>query len=290
MYVAGTLLLKQGDLVYNSCPLWDREGKLVGIYNKNMLYEPEMDNGESLRHRTAGLPHRLRQGGHYDLLRQLASGGRAAVGLQGRGAGALSQRGLLHAVDARPRGGQRDCDCGLQRKSLRRVGQRRQPGRRRRSGRYAERAEPRLWPSRRTPLRTPSSSPWTSPKKSSPHYWGGPMLSAPGGHRVRATAPYYLEDEISREAQAVVGRAVSRSSDFRFEMSKCRRPDLSAARGHPDASAARLHQHRTRGPGRSGSTKKPFSIGSGCERHSSRQGASLSMNSCRKKLGTVAMT
>ena len=38
-------------------------------------------------------------------------------------------------------------------------------------------------------------------KKPLPHYWGGPMLSAPGGHRVRATAPYYLEDEISKEVR-----------------------------------------------------------------------------------------
>ena len=74
MYVAGTLLLKQGDIVYNSCPLWDREGKLVGIYNKNMLYEPEMDAGETCAHWGARVPHRLRQGGHHDLPRQLASG------------------------------------------------------------------------------------------------------------------------------------------------------------------------------------------------------------------------
>ena len=45
MYVAGTLLLKEGDVVYNSAPLWDRQGKLVGIYRKTMLYEPELDDG-----------------------------------------------------------------------------------------------------------------------------------------------------------------------------------------------------------------------------------------------------
>jgi hypothetical protein len=38
-------------------------------------------------------------------------------------------------------------------------------------------------------------------KKPSPHYWGGPMLSAPGGRRVRATSPWHLEDEISREVR-----------------------------------------------------------------------------------------
>ncbi len=35
----------------------------------------------------------------------------------------------------------------------------------------------------------------------SPHYWGGPMLSAPGGRRLRQTRIVPLEDEIAREAK-----------------------------------------------------------------------------------------
>jgi hypothetical protein len=35
--------------------------------------------------------------------------------------------------------------------------------------------------------------------ETSPHYWGGPMQSAPGGRRVRTTGNFYLEDEIARE-------------------------------------------------------------------------------------------
>ena len=35
----------------------------------------------------------------------------------------------------------------------------------------------------------------------SPHYWGGPMLSAPGGRRLRETRIVPLEDEIVREAK-----------------------------------------------------------------------------------------
>jgi hypothetical protein len=35
----------------------------------------------------------------------------------------------------------------------------------------------------------------------SPHYWGGPMRSAPGGRRVRQTVIRPLEDEIAREAK-----------------------------------------------------------------------------------------
>jgi hypothetical protein len=38
-------------------------------------------------------------------------------------------------------------------------------------------------------------------RRPSPAYWGGPMLSAPGGRRVRATGLGCLEDEISREAR-----------------------------------------------------------------------------------------
>jgi hypothetical protein len=38
-------------------------------------------------------------------------------------------------------------------------------------------------------------------KKPSPHYWGGPMLSAPGPRRVRQTWRVPLQGEIEREAR-----------------------------------------------------------------------------------------
>ena len=31
--------------VYNSAPLYDRQGRLVGLYDKFMLYDPELDDG-----------------------------------------------------------------------------------------------------------------------------------------------------------------------------------------------------------------------------------------------------
>ena len=37
-------------------------------------------------------------------------------------------------------------------------------------------------------------------RQPSPHSWGGPMLSAPGGRRVRQTWMQSLEGEIAREA------------------------------------------------------------------------------------------
>jgi len=38
-------------------------------------------------------------------------------------------------------------------------------------------------------------------RKPSPHWWGGPMLSAPGGRRCRQTLIVPLEDEIAKEAK-----------------------------------------------------------------------------------------
>ncbi|MGH9398373.1 MAG: carbon-nitrogen hydrolase family protein [Terriglobia bacterium] len=47
MHVSGTTYVRRGDLIFNSAPLFDREGKLIGVYNKNMVYEPELDLGAS---------------------------------------------------------------------------------------------------------------------------------------------------------------------------------------------------------------------------------------------------
>lgn len=45
MHVSGSTYVWRGDLVFNTAPLFDREGKLVGVYDKNMVYEPELDLG-----------------------------------------------------------------------------------------------------------------------------------------------------------------------------------------------------------------------------------------------------
>lgn len=47
MHVSGTTYIRHGDLVFNSAPLFDRGGKLLGVYHKNMVYEPELDLGAS---------------------------------------------------------------------------------------------------------------------------------------------------------------------------------------------------------------------------------------------------
>ena len=45
MFTCASFYEKRGDLVYNTAPLYDRKGKLVGTYEKNYPYDPELDDG-----------------------------------------------------------------------------------------------------------------------------------------------------------------------------------------------------------------------------------------------------
>jgi predicted amidohydrolase len=45
MYVTGSYFEKRGKLVFNTAPLFDRQGRLVGTYSKTHPYEPELDMG-----------------------------------------------------------------------------------------------------------------------------------------------------------------------------------------------------------------------------------------------------
>ncbi len=47
MYVTASYYEKRGNLVFNTAPLFDRAGRLVGTYSKTHLYEPELDDGAS---------------------------------------------------------------------------------------------------------------------------------------------------------------------------------------------------------------------------------------------------
>jgi predicted amidohydrolase len=200
MYVAGTLLLKQGDLVFNSCPLWDRQGKLVGIYNKNMLYDPELDNGTS---GGAELPVFRADFGkvgimtcydswHPEVARLLGYKGAELILFPSAGyymqlmhARAADNGVVIAASSGSP--------CGVWDSG----------------GNQADGGSPD--PTRFAPTSIVGFEKDDGQKaqfvtvdlskKPSPHYWGGPMLSAPGGRRVRATSPNYLEDEIAREAR-----------------------------------------------------------------------------------------
>jgi predicted amidohydrolase len=45
MYTCGAVYERRDDLVYNSAPLFDRHGVLAGTYDKRMPYDPELDEG-----------------------------------------------------------------------------------------------------------------------------------------------------------------------------------------------------------------------------------------------------
>ena len=41
MYTAGALSVKDGDFSYNRTPLFDRDGQLMGVHDKVVLYDPD---------------------------------------------------------------------------------------------------------------------------------------------------------------------------------------------------------------------------------------------------------
>jgi predicted amidohydrolase len=45
MYVCGSFYERRGDVTYNTAPLYDREGRLAGTYEKNYPFDPELDDG-----------------------------------------------------------------------------------------------------------------------------------------------------------------------------------------------------------------------------------------------------
>lgn len=201
MYVTGTILLKRGDIVTNSAPLYDRDGHLMGIYDKNMSYDPELDTGTSSGDAVPVFKTDFGTVGimicydswHPSVAKLLALKGAEVILFPS----AAYYRQLMHAraadngvVVAATSDG---TPCGVW------------DG----GGNQADGGSPdasRCAPSaivafekddgQKMQIVTVDLS-----KKPSPHYWGGPMLSAPGGRRVRATSPLHLEEEISREVR-----------------------------------------------------------------------------------------
>lgn len=200
MYVCGSLRLRRGDLVYNSAPLYDRQGQLAGIYDKFTLYDPELDDGTTPGSSMPVFQADFGKVGimtcydswHPEVARLLAYKGAELVLFPSAG----YYRQLMHAraadnglVIAASSGS----PCGVW-----------DGGGNQADG--ASKDETRCAPTsilafekddaQKMQIVTVDLS-----KRPSPHYWGGPMLSAPGGRRVRATGPLYLEDEIAREAK-----------------------------------------------------------------------------------------
>ena len=201
MHVSGSFYERRGDLVFNTAPLYDREGALVGTYEKVELYDPEVDQGATPGARLPVFQTDFGKVGTiicYDswfpeTVRLLAYKGAELVLLPNAGyfTGLMPARaadnGVWIAVSSL------NCPAGVW-----------DPG-----GVCAGEMEPN--PTRHSPssiracerdetgrmlVATVDLS-----RRYSPHWWGGPMRSAPGGRRVRQTVIAPFEPEIAREAQ-----------------------------------------------------------------------------------------
>jgi len=201
MYVSGSFYEQRGDLILNTAPLFDHQGRLVGTYSKNQLYDPEEDEGATPG---VGFPVFQTDFGKvgiiicYDswfpeTMRLLAYKGAELVLFPNAGyfTGLMPARaadnGVWIAVSSLS-GPAGIWDSG---------------------GACAGEIEPN--PTRHVPssiqaverdevgkmlLATLDLS-----RRYSPHWWGGPMRSAPGGRRLRQTLIEPIEEEIAREAR-----------------------------------------------------------------------------------------
>ena len=201
MYVSGSFYEQRGDLVLNTAPLYDRQGALVGTYSKNMLYDPELDQGV-----TPGVGYPVFEADfgkvgiiicydswHPETARLLGYKGAELVLFPNAG----YYTGLMPARAA-------DNGLWIAVSSLGGPAGVWDPG-----GNRAGEAEPedtRCAPNSLRYFEKDDAlgmivATFDLSRQPSPHYWGGPMLSAPGGRRVRQTWMVSLEDEIAREAK-----------------------------------------------------------------------------------------
>jgi predicted amidohydrolase len=201
MHVSGTAYIRRGDLVFNSAPLFNRKGKLVGIYDKNMVYEPELDLGATPGE---GLPVFQTDIGRIGIIicydswfpetvRLLALKGAELVLLPNEGyyAELIHARSADNGVFIAVSSGNNP--AGVWDSGGNQAGE--------------ERPDPTCCaPSaivnfqkdeaKRLFVATVDFS-----KRVSPAWWGGPMRSAPGGRRCRETCIEALEHQIGVEAQ-----------------------------------------------------------------------------------------
>ncbi len=201
MYVSGTFYEKRDDLVYNSAPLFDREGKLIGIYSKNQLYDPEEDEGATPG---IGFPVFKTDFGKVGIIicydswfpepvRLLAYKGAELILFPNAGyfMGLMPARsadnGVWIAVSSL------NCPAGIWDSGGTLAGE--------------EQPDPTIYvPSSIKDFERDDENKMITAtldlnKKYSPHWWGGPMRSAPGGRRCRQTLIEPIEKEIAKEAK-----------------------------------------------------------------------------------------
>jgi predicted amidohydrolase len=201
MYVSGTFRSEREGIIYNSAPLFDRNGQLVGIYDKNMLFDPELDHGT-----TPGVgypvfdadfgkvgimicydswfpePSRLMAYRGAELI-LFPSAGYYAELMHARAA----DNGLVIAASSA------NCPAGIWDSGGNRVGE-------------DTPEETRYAPTNIVSFERDDEqglliATLDLSKTPSPHWWGGPMLSAPASRRVRQTWRIPLEEQIAREAR-----------------------------------------------------------------------------------------
>lgn len=202
MYVSGAIRLKRGDIISNSAPLFNREGKLLGIYDKVNPYDPEMDEGISpggsvpvfkADFGTIGIMT-CYDSWHPAVAKLLALKGAELILCPNVG----YYMQLMHARSA-DNGAVVAVSSGNDPCGVWDAG----------GNRADETSDD---PTRCAPKQVVAFEEDKAQGmqcvtidlsiESSPHYWGGPMHSAPGGRRVRATGYFYLEDKISHEVRS----------------------------------------------------------------------------------------
>lgn len=201
MYTCGSFYEQRGDLVFNTAPLFDRRGQLVGAYDKNQLYDPELDLGVTPG---VGFPVFSADFGRVGIIicydswfsepvRVLAYKGAELVLFPNAGYDAelmparAADNGIWLATSSL------NCPAGVWDPGGTRAGElAAEPTRFAASSICAYERDERL----RMVIAAVDLS-----RGVSPHWWGGPMLSAPGSRRVRQTLIDPIEDEVAREAR-----------------------------------------------------------------------------------------
>ena len=201
MYTSASFYEKRGDLVYNTAPLFDREGKLVGGYEKYYPYDPELDDGVTPGRRLPVFQTDFGKVGImicYDswfpeVARLLALRGAELILFPN--AGYAEEIMPARAADngAAIACSSLNCPAGIWDSSGARAGEAAPQATRFAASSisgYKFHSEDGML------IATVDLS-----RRFSPAWWGGPMLSAPGGRRVRRTGLGGIEEEMAREGR-----------------------------------------------------------------------------------------
>jgi predicted amidohydrolase len=196
MHVSGTTYIRRGDLVYNTAPLFNRQGKMIGSYDKVMLFEPELDLGATPGEKLPVFDTDVGKIGIITCYDSWFPETAQLLALQGAELALLPNEGyyteIMHA---------RSADNCL---SIA-VSSRNNPAGVWDSG-GNQAGEDRPDPTCAAPNAILDYEKDGAMRlilvtldlsiKSSPNYWGGPMRSAPGGRRCRETSPVPLEGRV----------------------------------------------------------------------------------------------